>query len=507
MPVGGAAPLCGPTNPTVSNAFRVGIDGNNAPIPPASPTLPQPTFPGVNDVAAGAGEALDPKFRPNVVDSFDFTIQRQLSNKFILELGYIGRRITHEYQPININAVPYMMTKGGQNFAQAYAAVEATLGCTTSFAACGAAGKAASVAAVTAQPFFETSLAGTGYCTGFASCTAAVTSKEFGNLTSQSVWSLWSDLDNGGFNFPRTMLNTPLNCPTGTELGCGGQMSSGVGVNASIGHGNYNGAFVSFKMNSWHGITLQENFTWSKALGTGALVQATSGYTVNDPYDLHNGYGLQAFDRKFVFNTFAMIDDPWYKSQRGIIGRIAGGWSISPILAIGSGQPLGCGDNQGSQSGGQAFGAADSSDFFTTENCVLTKAASGGSASLHANTGSNAGTSGFNIFSNSDATLATLRPPILGLDSNTGGLGVFRGLPYWNVDLRIVKDIKVRERVSLQFQYVVTNLFNHPVFADPFQGDGVTGVGVDPTSAAGFGVVNGQGNNPRQMQFGLRLTF
>jgi Carboxypeptidase regulatory-like domain len=522
---GTGAPTCGPpnlaipANPTVNNAFRVGIDGNNAPIPPASPTLPQPTFPGVNDVAAGAGEALDPKFRPNVVDSFDLTIQRQLSNKFILELGYIGRRITHEYQPININAVPYMMTKGGQTFAKAYAAVETGLGCATSFAACGAAiptnpnaalQKAQQIAYANGfapQPFFETALAGTGFCNGFASCTAAVVFNEQGNLTTQSVWNLWSDLDNGGFNFPRTMLNTPLNCPTGTEIGCSGQMSSGVGVNASIGHGNYNGAFVSFKMNNWHGITLQENFTYSKALGTGALVQATSGYTVNDPYDLHNGYGLQAFDRKFVFNTFAMIDDPWYKSQRGIIGRLAGGWSISPILAIGSGQPLGCGDNQGFQSGGQAFGAADSSDFFTTENCVLSKAASGGSASLHANTGSNAGTSGFNMFSNADATLATLRPPILGLDSNTGGLGVFRGLPYWNVDLRVVKDIKVRERISLQFQYVVTNLFNHPVFADPFAGDGVTGFGVDPTSAAGFGVVNSQGNNPRQMQFGLRLTF
>src|SRR5437763_8052014 len=203
-----------------------------------------------------------------------------------------------------------------------------------------------------------------------------------------------------------------------------------------------------------------------------------------------------------------MIDDPWYKSQRGIIGRIAGGWSISPILAIGSGQPLGCGDNQGSQSGGQAFGAADSSDVFTTENCVFTKAPSGGSASLHANIGSNAGTNGFNLFSNSDATLATLRPPILGLDSNTGGVGVFRGLPYWNVDLRVVKDIKVRERVSLQFQYVVTNVFNHPVFADPTQGQAETGLGIDPSSgAAGLGVVNSQGNNPRQMQCGLRLTF
>src|SRR5262249_37943664 len=114
MPVGGAPPLCGPTNPTVGNAFRVGTDGNNATIPPASPTLHQPTLPGINSVSAAAGEALDPHFRPNVVDSFDFTIQRQLSSKFLLEVGYIGRRITHEYQPVNINAVPYMMTLGGQ---------------------------------------------------------------------------------------------------------------------------------------------------------------------------------------------------------------------------------------------------------------------------------------------------------------------------------------------------------------------------------------------------------
>ena len=499
MPVGGAAPACGPTNPTVANAFRVGTDGNNAPIPAATATLPQPTIPGVNSVAAGAGEALDPHFRPNVVDSFDFTIQRQLSNKFLLEVGYIGRRITKEYQPININAVPHMMTLGGQRFDAAYAAIEKGLGCATSFAACGT----GNPAAIAPQPFFEAAM-NPAYCAGFSSCTAAVISNEMGNFTTQSVWTLWSDLDNGGFNFPRTMLNTPINCVTGTEIGCGGQMSSGVGVNASVGHGNYNGAFVSLKATNWHGITLQENFTWSKALGTGALVQATSEYTVNDPFDLHNGYGLQNFDRKFVFNTVALIEDPWYKGQHGIIGHIAGGWSLSPIVAIGSGQPLGCGTNQGDESAGQGFGSGDSSNFFTNENCILTKAASGGSASLHP-----AGAGQFNIFSNPDAVLSTLRPAILGLDSNSGGLGVFRGLMYWNVDMRLVKDIRVVERVSLRFEYVVTNVFNHPVFADPAVGQPETALGVDPTVGPGssFGVVNSQGNNARKMQFGLRLTF
>jgi hypothetical protein len=120
----------GSTALTAANAFRIGTDGNNAPIPAASPTLPQPTFPGVNDVSAAAGESLDTNFRPNVVDSFDLTVQRQLTNKILLEVGYIGRRITHEYQPVNINAVPYMMTLGGQSFDKAYAGVEHSLGAT-----------------------------------------------------------------------------------------------------------------------------------------------------------------------------------------------------------------------------------------------------------------------------------------------------------------------------------------------------------------------------------------
>src|SRR5438552_12719889 len=157
----------GSTALTPANAFRIGTDGNVAPIPLPSQTLPQPTFPGINSVSAAAGEALDTRFRPNVVDSFDFTIQRQLTNKVLLEVGYIGRRITHEYQPVNINAVPSMMTLGGQTFAQAYAAVETAMGCVQSAGACGANG----VPTVASQPFFEAALSGTGYCTGFANCT------------------------------------------------------------------------------------------------------------------------------------------------------------------------------------------------------------------------------------------------------------------------------------------------------------------------------------------------
>jgi hypothetical protein len=49
---------------------------------------------------------------------------------------------------------------------------------------------------------------------------------------------------------------------------------------------------------------------------------------------------------------------------------------------------------------------------------------------------------------------------------------------------------------------VTVNLFNHPVFYDPGPGDYI-----DTSSSDGFGVLPGQGNTPRTMEFGLRLSF
>ena len=107
------------------------------------------------------------------------------------------------------------------------------------------------------------------------------------------------------------MAQTPINCPTGAEIGCAGQFSSGVAVNASIGHGNYNAGFASLKMADWKGLTMQSNLTWSKALGTGALVQATSGFTADDAFNLNEMYGPQFYNRKFVYNVFFVYAPPF----------------------------------------------------------------------------------------------------------------------------------------------------------------------------------------------------
>lgn len=531
---------CGGTS-SPSTAFRIGptasgFDGTTAPLPSALPTLPQPVIPGVNADAAGSSEALDPHFRPSMSHQFDLTVQRQINSKTSIEFGYIGRKYTHDLQAININAVPYMMTLGGQTFAKAFGqmAWQYCAGATypSNQQALAGGNCVGNLAAVTDQPFFQAAL-NPAYCAiAGGNCAQAVAMNEGSNIANNAVWSLWSDLDNGGFSFPRSMLNTPISgstpcpgaAPTDPPCGAGGQLGTGVGVSVSNGYGNYNAGFISLKMSDWHGLTAQSNFTFGKALGTGSIVQATSQWTVPDPYNLRSAYGLQSWDRKFIYNLFFVYQPPIYKGQHGLLGRIAGGWSIAPILSLGSGLPnavLGTDSNiMGLYQGGagQAWGQSDGSSagFSSYENAINMCGPGVGGSSRHNNpipsaTYPDMGTAFFgpSMFQNPEAVYNCFRNAILGIDkSGGGGAGILRGLSYWNVDLGVRKDVMITERVHFQFDANFTNIFNHPILGDPYNALG------DTADFGALGSVTGelitgavQANAPRTIQLGFRISF
>jgi Carboxypeptidase regulatory-like domain len=524
---GGQGGNCG-TGVLAANAFRIGVDGNSAPLPVPSTTLVQPDYPGVNAIPAAAGEVLDPNFRPNVIDSFDFTIQRQLSRKYTLEVGYIGRRITHEYLPVNLNAVPYMMTQGGQQFKQAYAGVMTQLGCLGGISNCGANIPSKTITinnvtspnpaytayfnGLTTQPFFETAVT-SNYCNQsyagvpFTSCTAAVAFNEVTNFIDTNVWSLWSDLDNNNFNFPRTMQNSPVpTACTGTNtFGCSGQFSSGVADNMSIGFGNYNAFFATLKMADWRGLTVQSNFTWSKALGTDAVVQASSELTPDDPFNIGMNYGVQAFDRRLVETMFVVYQPPFFKGQSGFMGRVLGGWTFASTFATGSGQPIQVSTVNGD---GQAFGAGDAAAYFDQENAIPTAPVPKSHAyynyGLPKTSGAGNGGLPANIFKDPQAVFSSFRNPVLGVDTRDYGFGAVTGLPYWNVDMSIKKNIRIAESVSMELQGVFANIFNHNQMLDP-QGMGLGASGT-------FGSLEGSAQPPfaggnRQIEVGARVRF
>jgi hypothetical protein len=208
---------------------------------------------------------------------------------------------------------------------------------------------------------------------------------------------------------------------------------------------------------------------------------------------------LAGFDRKFVYNLFFVYQPHFYTGQQGVLGHLLGGWTLAPIFTAGTGLPITLGTING---GGQAFGEGDSLNFFgngNSENAIPVG---------HVSTGVHHVANQLpNLFSSDPAGQTAaynqFRQPILGLDDRDGGWGVLRGLPYWSFDLSIKKNFKITERFNAELQTVIVNALNHPVFYDPGPGDYLdTSSGPD-----GFGSLPGQGNTPRTMEFGLRLSF
>jgi hypothetical protein len=524
---GGGGSACNQSNFTDSTAFRFGNtsqgeDGLSPVLASAAVTntLPQPYHPGFDGPGIASSSGVDVSLRPNDVDTFNFSIQRQINRRMLVEVGYIGRLVHHEFNQVNPNSVPYMLSLNGQSFEAAYVAIETAFGCTTSASLCSTSTTPTNIAA---QPFFESALGGPNspFCSKYASCTAALLANAtyVSDFRQQKVFSLWQGLDNNTngaaasaktpqFNFARSMMGTPTSNAT---FGSAGQVVSGMNQDVPNGYSNYNGGYVSFKASGWRGLTLQENFTYSKALGLQPNQQSGSGVIDVDNYNPGEQYGRQGFDQRIVFNTIIVYQTPWYSGQHGIIGRLAGGWTFSPVVTAATGAPLGCTTNNS----GQSFGGGDGSNESDPESCIFTSGYNQGQqthrgilggidtstgTSISVGTAPHAGgtSAAVNMFTNPVAVWQSVRPLILGLDNRSGGAGVISGLPNLNLDLSVKKKLVAYEKYSLEFSGVLTNVLNHLDFANP---------SLSLQSSTSWGVIKTQGNTPRQIQMGVRAYF
>ena len=517
-PGGGPAPA--------ADIFRVGVDcpGSGpcfAPLPAPSAFLPQPWYPGQNDVATGAGETIDPNFKPDRSDEYTFSVQHQFGPKILAEGGYIGRKLANEVQYYSLTAVPYMMTQGGQTFANAWKNVMVN----TNYGTTNLPVVKTNTSAVPVQPFFEKALGGVagafapgGYCYNatagapYPNCTSAFVAHN--DLTDGSAlmtfddpFDVWGGITNAGqFAFGRTFTNDPI---PGSAFGVNGQSPS-VTTTISNGYGNYNAGYLQLTFQNWHGLTMKTNFTMAKTLGTGNVVQASSSFADLDPWNPAANYGLQSYDEKYTFNLFLNYAEPFFSAQQGVVGRILGGWTFSPLFVFGGGFPIeintpnfDCG----------SLGECNTNYIGSFENGIITQNINY-SATLKKSAGGACGFAGpgYNVFSNPDASCPNqvsgagifgdaVRAPILGLDGKVGGFPL-RGLPFWNLDLGITKKIRVNEKLSGSMYFDFTNVLNHMQANDP---------SFNMYDTSTWGVLGGggnlQGNNPRRFQIGLSIDW
>jgi hypothetical protein len=481
----------GANNVDPSNVFRIGTDGMSAPLPAPSPTLAQPFLMGYNGaISAGDVDTLDPNYRPERTDNFSISLQRELRSNMMLEAGYIGRIVRNELQEMNLDDVPYMTTLDHQTFAQAYANVYNALA------------NGVAPGSIAAQPFFETALGGTGtYCAGYASCTDAVASKLTSSFKSTAVSDIWAALNKAdSWVLGRTMIS-------GAGGGVSPLQATSLALTSSMGYGNYNALYVTWKATGYHGATVVSNFTWGRALGTATLAQAASANTALDAWNMQANYGPNSFDIKFQYNVAVFYAPPVFQGERGVAGHLLGGWTISPLFTAQSGAPICAYYSEGTLTGvqSQAFGESSSGGMASSADCAVGAAPfTGVPTANYNNAGSGSvGTNNpqaINMYANPAAILAELRPCVLGMDTNCGGDGNLRGLPTFNLDAAVLKNVGVwkegRVGATLSFQF--TNVLNH---MQPGNGS------LNMSSPATFGRITTQANTPRQMEFGLRLHF
>ena len=65
-----------------------------------------------------------------------------------------------------------------------------------------------------------------------------------------------------------------------------------------------------------------------------------------------------------------------------------------------------------------------------------------------------------------------------------------RGWAYYNEDLSIIKEFRIREKIQMRLAGQFYNVFNRTIFNDPDAS----------INSLKFGTVSGQANFPRQMQ-------
>lgn len=103
----------------------------------------------------------------------------------------------------------------------------------------------------------------------------------------------------------------------------------------------FNSNYHSLQVSAQHRFSgaSQMNFayTWSKNLTDN---QTDRGSAPQNPYDIRGDYGRAALDRRHIFSLNYVYELPFFDKQKGVVGKLLGGWQASGIFTYNTGLPF-----------------------------------------------------------------------------------------------------------------------------------------------------------------------
>jgi len=308
----------------------------------------------------------------------------------------------------------------------------------------------------------------------------------------------------GGSNFnePASLYNQPT-IPLGNLLVPYPQFAGTFQGLPNFGANSwYNSLQIRFQKRMNHYISFEGNYTFSKSeddssIGFNAFVGNLNtispyGYTVGNPQQLDrlkNEWSISANDVPNRFVLATIIDAPlgrgrWIgRDMNGILDGFIGGWAISGIITLQSGQPLPI-----------AMATPRLDDGNQRPDVICNQVASG--LSYH-----QAAANFLNGLANSSVlNAACFADPGDQVPGNAPRyFSNLRGDGIKNIDLSFSKQFVIKEQMKLQLRGEFFNFTNTERFAFPDVGVGSGTFGDVQSSAPGF--------TPRLVQFGLRFEF
>ena len=260
------------------------------------------------------------------------------------------------------------------------------------------------------------------------------------------------------------------------------------------GRAHYNGLQVKAETKSArHGLYALISYTYSRTYDTGFADGLGSNYGATY-FPLPNwqslDWALSGLNLDNNFTASVIYDLPFGKGKKwgsqwnGPVDAILGNWQATVIEKVTSGFPVFIVTSDNNSGVG----------FFNNNATSLTRPnlVSG----CDPNAGPHTVTEWFN-------TACFVQPPDGQLGNATRAPVI--GPDFVNTDFSLIKQFKLPwENMGLNFRAEIFNLFNHAQFATP---NSTGSLGIPDLAAPGFGSIAATVNNPRLVQFGLKLTF
>ena len=254
---------------------------------------------------------------------------------------------------------------------------------------------------------------------------------------------------------------------------------------SNVGMSYYEGLQTRLDFQNFHGMTAGVSYTYSHNIDTSSEVfnSLGGGSTLAYPQNPFNFLSPEradsGLDYPHVASVYLLYDLPFEKNATGLMGRLLGGWQINPTYRYTSGQPY---TPVESRTGGGGATLCDPSADFSTSSSNCRPILSNASAPVDTIAKYNSSLQLVNFYSGvpvaanavhwifNDANAAkVLGTPFTGVGRNT-----VRGDTINQVNLALLKNLKLTERFTIQLRGVAYNVMNRQYrgVPDPLIRDG-----------------------------------